>query len=101
MNAWFPWLIALSGTSARIALWFRQANLLLLRRLKMVEGAESQLAASRRRVARVQDDAEARAVLTRSESIRRQAVEHYNDALKTFWVRLPAKILGFQEVTAS
>ncbi len=101
MNAWFPWLIALASTSALVALWFHEANSLLLRRKSMVDSAEGQLAASRRRVARVPEDAEARAVLARSESIRTQAIEHYNDTLKTLWVRLPAKVLGFQEVKAA
>lgn len=41
-------------------------------------------------------DREAAAVLYRSESIYRQAVDNYNHALHRPWVYIPARIMGFR-----
>lgn len=52
--------------------------------------------ADRRRLAQTPADREAAAVLYRSESIYRQAVDNYNHALRRPWVYIPARIMGFR-----
>ena len=47
---------------------------------------------------KAQDDPDAAAILERSESIYRQAVEHYNQTLRKPWVCLPAALMGFRMI---
>ncbi len=96
MSTWLPWLIALASTGVCIALWFWEARRLLRDRASMVESAEAQLAACSRRAAADRFDPQLAEVLRRSESIYRQAVEHYNSTLHRPWIYLPGRLMGFQ-----
>lgn len=96
MRAWLPWLIALVSTGVCVALWFREVRRVLRDRASMVESAAEQLAACTRRAAADRCDPQLAEVLRRSESIYRQAVDHYNETLHRPWVCLPGRLMGFR-----
>lgn len=93
---WLPWLWAAVSTAAFIALWFWEVHRVLRDRRSTVDSAADQRAVFRRRAKAVPGDPEAAAVLQRSESILRQAVDLYNKALRTPWRFLPGIIMGFR-----
>lgn len=78
--------------------WFRAARRVLRGRMEMVESAESQLSASRENALGAGEENEADVVLSRSESIYRQAVTLYNGSLRKLWIRLPARLMGFRPI---
>ena len=95
MTAWLPWLIALASLTVLLCFWFRDVRRILRERRSMVESAESQLCACRKRAEASAMTAESAAVLDRSRSIYRQAVDIYNQTLKRPWVCLPAFLMGY------
>ena len=89
MPGWFGWLLAVVSTMGFVSLWFWE-----------VQCAAGQLVSCRKRLAQSQQDAALLEVLRRSESIYRQAAEHYNTALCKPWAYLPGRLLGFRKVPA-
>ena len=98
MTPWIAWLIAAVCAAAFVALWSWEVRRMLTGRQSIVDSAASQVTAFRRRLAQTPADREAAAVLYRSESIYRQAVDNYNHALHRPWVYTPARIMGFRRV---
>lgn len=96
MTPWIAWLIAAVCAAAFVALWSWEVRRMLTGRQSIVDSAASQVTAFRRRLAQTPADREAAAVLYRSESIYRQAVDNYNYALHRPWVYIPARIMGFR-----
>lgn len=96
MSPWIPWLVAAASTAACVTLWFRETRRSLRRLKSTLDSAASQVAACRKRASETCGDAASAAVLERSESIYRQAVEHYNDTLSRPWVYLPGRLMGFR-----
>ena len=88
MTPWIAWLIAAVCAAAFVALWSWEVRRMLTGRQSIVDSAASQVTAFRRRLAQTPADREAAAVLYRSESIYRQAVDNY----------IPARIMGFRRV---
>ena len=88
MPQWLPWLIAFISLEAFIALWFWEVNREMLSRKSTVESA--------RAVAHPEGE-EYAAVLTRSESIFQQSVDHYNELFQRPWIGFPGRLLGFSE----
>lgn len=97
MPQWLPWLIAFITLEAFIALWFWEVNREMLSRKSTVESARAQLAASRSRAVAHPEGEEYAAVLTRSESIFQQSVDHYNELFQRPWIGFPGRLLGFSE----
>lgn len=91
-------LTAMVSTALCLFLWFRDVRRIMKEQRSTVESARRQLTSSRERAAKARDDPEAAAVLARSESIYRQAVEHYNRTLRKPWVYPPAALMGFRTV---
>ena len=91
-------LIAVISTALCLFLWFRDVRRIMKEQKSTVESARRQLASSRERAAKARGDPNAAAVLERSESIYRQAVEHYNQTLRKPWVCLPAALMGFRMI---
>ena len=91
-------LVAVVSTAAFLFLWFRDVRRIMRERKSTVESARSQLSFFRGKAHKAQDDPDAAAVLQRSESIYRQAVEHYHQALRKPWNRLPATLMGFRMI---
>ena len=89
-------LIAVISTALCLFLWFRDVRRIMKEQKSTVESARRQLASSRERAAKARGDPNAAAVLERSESIYRQAVEHYNQTLRKPWVCPPAALMGFR-----
>ena len=98
MTFWMIALVAVVSTAACVFLWFRDVRRIMRERKSIVESAESQLAVFRDRTGKARDDADTAAILERSESIYRQAVEHYNQTLRKPWVCLPAALMGFRMI---
>ena len=96
MTPWIAWLIAAVCAAAFVALWSWEVRRMLTGRQSIVDSAASQVTACHRRLAQTPADREAAAVLYRSESIYRQAVDNYNPALHRPWVYIPARIMGFR-----
>lgn len=101
MTPWIAWLIAAVCAAAFVALWSWEVRRMLTGRQSIVDSAASQVTAFRRRLAQTPADREAAAVLYRSESIYRQAVDNYNHALHWPWVYIPARIMGSAECRRS
>lgn len=97
---WIIWLVAIASTSALVVLWFWEVRRLLRQHRSMVESARCQLAAFEKRAAEAAGNADVTEVLRRSESIYRQAAEHYNTALCKPWAYLPGRLLGFRKAPA-
>ena len=100
MPGWFGWLLAVVSTVGFLSLWFWEVRLVLRNYRSMVQCAAGQLVSCRKRLAQSQQDAALLEVLRRSESIYRQAAEHYNAALCKPWAYLPGRLLGFRKVPA-
>lgn len=92
-----PWIVAAVSTAAFVFLWFREARRVLTLRKNMIDSAARQLSESRRRAQQEGGGQACAAVLARSRSIYRQAVENYNGALHSVWLGLPGRILGYRE----
>ena len=88
-------LVAVVSTAAFLFLWFRDVRRIMRERKSTVDSAKAQLDVFREKAHKARDDPDAAAVLQRSESIYRQAVEHYNQTLRKPWVCLPAALMGF------
>ena len=91
-------LVAVVSTAAFLFLWFRDVRRIMRERKSTVESAKAQLTIFRDKAQKARDDPDAAAVLARSESIYRQAVEQYNRTLGKLWVRLPATLMGFRMI---
>ena len=91
-------LVAVVSTAAFLFLWFRDVRRIMRERKSTVDSAKAQLDIFREKAHKARDDPDAAAVLQRSESIYRQAVEHYNRTLHKPWVYLPAALMGFRTV---
>ena len=100
MPSWIPWLIAIAGTAAFVAVWFWKVKRTMQRLKNIVDSAADQLKALRRKAYESKDSVqsdEIEKVIGRSKSIYLQAVKHYNDALDKPWIFLPGMILGFKK----
>lgn len=93
---WVPWLWASLSTVAFVVLWFWEVNRVLKDRNSTVESAATQRTVYQRRARAVPGNPETLAVLKRSESILRQAVDLYNEALRKPWRLLPGLLMGFR-----
>lgn len=91
-------LIAIISTALCLFLWFRDVRRIMGKKKSTVESARRQLASSRERAAKARGDPDAAAVLERSKSIYRQAVDHYNRTLHKPLVYLPAALMGFRMI---
>ena len=91
-------LIAVISTAAFLCLWFRDVRRIMREQKSTVESAKAQLNIFREKAHKARDDPDAAAVLERSESIYRQAVDHYNRTLRRPWVYLPATLMGFRMI---
>lgn len=89
-------LVAVVSTAAFLFLWFRDVRRIMRERKSTVESAKAQLSIFRDKAHKARDDPDAAAVLERSESIYRQAVDHYNQTLRKPWVYPPAALMGFR-----
>lgn len=96
MSGCIPWTIAAVSTAAFLVLWMWEVKRLLLIQKSMTDSAAAQLATCRQRAIQDPCDPEAAQILHRSESIYRQAVEHYNSTLHRPWIYLPGRLMGFQ-----
>ena len=91
-------LVAVVSTAAFLFLWFRDVRRIMRERKSTVESARAQLDIFRDKAHKARDDPDAAAVLARSESIYRQAVEQYNRTLRKPWVYPPAALMGFRMI---
>lgn len=98
MVPWFVLLIAVLSTALCLFLWFRDVRRIMRERKSTVESAAGQLASYRKKTFDSLDDAEAAAVLERSEKIYQQAVDLYNRTMRKPWVFLPAHCMGFSHI---
>ena len=98
MAPWAAWLIAAVSLAAFVTLWCWEVRRVLTDRRSTVDSAAGQWAAFRRKMAETPCDQELAAVLLRSESIYRQAVDNYNRTFCRPWVSLPARLMGFRRV---
>ena len=88
-------LVAVVSTAAFLFLWFRDVRRIMRERKSTVDSAKAQFNVFREKAHKARDDPDA-AVLARSESIYRQAVDHYNQTLRKPWVYPPAALMGFR-----
>ena len=98
MASWLISLVAITSTTVCLYLWFRDVRRIMKEQKSTVESAKAQLRLFREKAHKARDDPEAAAVLERSESIYRQAVEHYNRTLRRPWVYPPAALMGFRMI---
>lgn len=91
-------LIAVVSTAAFLWLWFRDVRRIMRERKSTVDSARAQLNVFRDKAHKARDDPDTAAILTRSESIYRQAVDNYNRTLRKPWVYLPATLMGFRMI---
>lgn len=96
MASWLAPLIAILSTAICLFLWFRDVRRIMMEQKSTVESAKAQLVIFREKAQKSRDDPNAAAVLARSESIYRQAVEHYNGTLRKPWIYPPAALMGFR-----
>ena len=98
MQSWIAWLIAVASAALCLHLWFRDVRRIMRERKSTVDSAKAQLDVFREKAHKARDDPDTAAIMERSESIYRQAVEHYNQALRKPWNRLPAALMGFRMI---
>ena len=98
MTTCVAWIIAGVSTLVCLTLWFREVGRVMRERKSTVDSAAAQLEICRRRVAQSMEDADASAVLARSEDIYRQAVAQYHYQLERPLNRLPAMLLGYRRL---
>ena len=96
MEQWIAWLIAAASLAVCLLLWFRDVRRIMQEKKSTVESAAGQLTSCRKKAAETKDDPESAAVLARSESIYRQAVDIYDRTLKRPGIFLPAMLMGFR-----
>ena len=99
MASWMIALVAVVSTAAFLFLWFRDVRRIMRERKSTVDSAKAQLNVFREKAHKARDDPDAAAVLERSESIYRQAVDIYNQTLQNAWNYLPARLMGFHRVS--
>ncbi|MDD3253335.1 MAG: hypothetical protein PHV18_12340 [Lachnospiraceae bacterium] len=93
-------LIATFSTSAFIALWFWVVRKELCAKENMVSAAKRQFTAGRQEYVRARDgldEAKARDIMERSQSIYWQALNIYSKTLRKPWNTVPAWFLGFRQ----
>lgn len=93
-------LIAVVSVALCVFLWFRDVRRIMGERKSTVESAAGQLAAWREKARRAPSEPDTAAVIERSESIYRQAVELYDQALRRPWNYLPARLMGFHRISS-
>ena len=98
MLSWLIWLVAIASVAVCLYLWFREVRRIMRERKSTVESAGSQLAACRRKTFGVRYDPELAEIVARSESIYRQAVDHYQQAFRKPWIWGPAILMGFRSI---
>lgn len=98
MASWLVPLIAIISTFTCLHLWFRDVRRIMKEQKSTVESAKAQLRIFREKAHKARNDQDAAAVLARSESIYRQAVEHYNRTLRKPWIYPPAALMGFRMI---
>ncbi len=95
MASQLAWPIAIVCVVVCVLVWFRDVRRIMRSRKSMVDSAAGQLSSCREKAVSARGDPETEAVLERSETIYRQAVELYDRTLKKPWVILPALLMGF------
>lgn len=98
MASWLVPLIAILSTAICLFLWFRDVRRIMMEQKSTVESAKAQLVIFREKARKSKDAPYSAAVLARSESIYRQAVEHYNRTLRKPWIYPPAALMGFRTI---
>ena len=98
MLPWLIWVVVVVSVTVCLYLWFREVRRIMRERKSTVESAAGQLASCRRKAAGIRYDAELEKVIARSESIYRQATEHYQQAFRKPWIWLPAVLMGFRSI---
>ncbi|MDY5102251.1 MAG: hypothetical protein SPE81_04020 [Agathobacter sp.] len=98
MAIWLMPLIAAISTVICLYLWFRDVRRIMTEQKSTVESAKAQLKVFRGKTQITRNDPDAAAVLERSESIYRQAVDNYNRILHKPWVYPPAALMGFRTI---
>lgn len=98
MIFWLMPLIAVISTAICLYLWFRDVRRIMTERKSTLESANAQLEIFREKARKARDDPDAAAILERSESIYRQAVNNYNRTLRKPWVYPPATLMGFRTI---
>lgn len=101
MLSWIIPLIAIISTATCLYLWFKDVRRIMNEQKSTVESARAQLMVFSEKANQACDDTDTAAVLQRSESIYRQAVEHYNRTLHKLWVYPPAVLMGFRSICNS
>lgn len=98
MAFWLMPLIAVLSTAICLYLWFRDVRRIMTEQKSTMESAKAQLKIFREKAYKVRNDPDAAAVMERSESIYRQAVDNYNRTLHKLWVYPPAILMGFRTI---
>ena len=99
MSSSLAWLVAVGSTVLCVLFWFRDVRRIMRDRQSTVDSAAGQLRTCQEKVNLIHDDSDAMAVLERSESIYRQAVELYDRTIRKPWIFLPARLMGFQSIS--
>lgn len=98
MLPWMIWVVAVAGIAVCLYLWGKDVRRVMRERKSTVESAAEQMASCRRKAAGMQYDPAVAKVVARSESIYRQSVELYHQALRKPWIGLPARLMGFRRI---
>lgn len=98
MAFWLMPLIAAISTAICLYLWFRDVRRIMTEQKSTMESAKAQLKIFREKAHKARNDPEVAAVMERSESIYRQAVDNYNRTLHKQWVYPPATLMGFRTI---
>ena len=89
---WMKGLLALVAAAVCGYFWLWNAKRVLSRQRSAVENAARQYARCGKRAQNMEETME---LLDRSENAYRHAVDVYNQGLKKFWLRLPARLMGY------
>lgn len=98
MAPWLISLIAVVSIALCLFLWFRDVRRVMRERESTVVSAAGHFAMYQEKARKARGDPETDAILERSRNIYRQAVNQYNRTLRTAWVCLPARLMGYHRV---
>ena len=92
-------LIAMLVTSLCVFFWFRNVRRIMQERKNTVDCAGKQLSVYKSRALKTRNDPAAAAISERCERIYWQAVELYNQTLRKTAYYLPARLMGYHQVS--
>ncbi|MGN0426363.1 MAG: hypothetical protein ACI4F0_01060 [Agathobacter sp.] len=98
MGFWFAAITTVISTAICLYLWFRDVRRIMTEQKSTVESAKAQLKIFREKAHKARNDPAVAAIMERSESIYRQAVDNYNRTLCKPWVYPPATLMGFRSI---